>query len=265
MNEGSANDGVLARAAAIFKVLAENSEAVSVSSVATALDLSTSTVHRLLNELVRIGWVERAPMRRYRASFEFYRLSAVVARNVPGVTVCRPFLLDIVRQVDETCFFAMAMRDQLSMMIAERVDPTQPLQYRFQMHQTRSLIWGAPARAILSALSDAEIGLAVANAPLSLKGKRPPPLAQIMQEMVEIRGRGYCITRGEILEWAVSIASPVFGADQKVVGAIALIVPEMRFRGSSESTYAKLITSQARRLSGAMGASQRFCDLSLRP
>lgn len=265
MTEGIANDGVLARATAIFEVLAEGTEPASVGEVASKLNLATSTVHRLLNELVRIGWVERAPMRRYRTSVEFYRLSAAAARSIPGVTVSRQFLLDIVRQVDETCLFAMVMRSKLAMMIAEKVDPTQPLQYRFQMQQPRSLIWGAPARAILSALSDEEVNTAIATAPNSLEGKPPPSASQMLHEVSGIRGRGYCITRGQILEWAVSLASPVYGADQGVVGAIALIVPEMRFRDASETAYAKLITSQARRLSIALGASQGFYGSCLRP
>lgn len=265
MTEQRPGESVLARATAIFEVLAESAEPVSIREVADRLDLATSTVHRLLGELVRIGWVERAPLRRYRISMQFYKLSAAAARNMPGVTVSRQFLLNIVRQVDETCFFAMAMREELKMMIVERVDPTQPLQYRFQMHQTRSLIWGAPARAILSGMSEEEIRRAVATAPASLKGKRPPTYAQMQTEIAAIRARGYAITRGEILDWGVSIASPVFGADQTVVGALALVVPQMRFRGSSESAYSRMIMAQARRLSGALGASSAFCDLALRP
>jgi DNA-binding IclR family transcriptional regulator len=247
-------NGMLARAKAIMEVLAASAEPVSIVNVAASVDLSTSTVHRLLGELVKIGWVERAPMRRYRASLDFYRMSTTAARSVPGMTLARQFLLDTVRQCGETCVYATAMHSSHAMMLAERVDSTKPMQYRFPMQQPLSLLWGAPARAILSALPDEDVKAVVARGNPSSRGNPPPSMSQIEHELLKVRSRGYSLTRGEILEWAVGLASPVYGANQTVVGAIALIIPAARFQDSSESAYARLLSSQAKTLSAAISA-----------
>ncbi|VCU68631.1 HTH-type transcriptional regulator KipR [Pigmentiphaga humi] len=244
--------GVVARAKAIMEMLAASPEPLAIVEIADSLGLATSTVHRLLNELVNVGWADRAPMRRYRASVEFYRTSATAGRSVPGMTLARQFLLDTVRQCDETCLFATALPSSHAMMLAERVDATKPLQYRFLMQQPLSLLRGAPARAILASLPTEEAKAALAKGDETMP--RPArPIPDIEQELDKVRARGYSLTRGEILESAVGLASPVYGPGRRVVGAIALVIPAMRFRDSSEAAYARLIASQARRLSAAIG------------
>ncbi|MDB5856436.1 MAG: hypothetical protein JWQ76_125 [Ramlibacter sp.] len=248
-----ASEGVLARATAIMRVLCESGEDVSITHMAEVLGITRSSVHRLLDDLVRAKWVERTIHHRYRVGFEFYRIGALASHRITAVTLAKPLLAELVARCNETAVFAMLVPGELKMVLAGQADPTHALRWRFQHHVPRSLVWGAPARAMLAHLSEDEQRSALAEAPPSPRGRPGPSWSAWHREAEAIRQRNYAVTEGQFTEWAVGYSVPVFG-HAGLVGALAFIVPRTRMETSSEAQMVAALQHVAATLSRTLGA-----------
>lgn len=248
-----ASEGVLARATAIMRVLCESGEDVSISNMADVLGITRSSVHRLLDDLVRAKWVERTVHHRYRVGFEFYRIGALGSHRITAVTLAKPLLGELVARCNETAVFAMLVPGELKMVLADQADPTHPLRWRFQHHVPRSLVWGAPARAMLAHMTQEEQRTALAEAPPSPRGRPAPSWSAWQREAEAIRERNYAVTEGQFTEWAVGYAVPVFG-HAGLVGALAFVVPRTRRDTGSEAKMAAALQHAAATLSRTLGA-----------
>ena len=62
------------------------------------------------------------------------------------------------------------------------------------------------------------------------------------------------MTKGQIVLGAIDIAAPVFDADNRIIGSLAISVPEVRFRRKDEPRLTQFVMECAQELSAAMGA-----------
>jgi DNA-binding IclR family transcriptional regulator len=248
-----ASEGVLARATAIMRMLCERGEDVSISELSDALGITRSSVHRLLDDLVRARWAERTLHHRYRVGFEFYRIGALGSQGITPVTLAKPLLAELVMRCNETAVFAMLVPGELKMVLADQADPSHPLRWRFQLHIPRSLVWGAPGRAILASLTEPEQRQALADAPPSPRGRQAPAWSTWEREAEEIRRRNFAVIHGQFTDWAVGYSVPVFG-HAGLVGALAFVVPRTRMETTSEAQMVTALQESAATLSRSLGA-----------
>lgn len=258
-----ASEGVLARATAIMRVLCESGEDLSISHIAEVLGITRSSVHRLLDDLVRAKWVERTVHHQYRVAFEFYRIGALGSHRITPLTLAKPLLTELVAHCNEAAVLAMLVPGELKMVLADQVDPTHPLRWRFQHHVPRSLVWGAPARAMLAFLSEDEQRTAIAEAPPSPRGRRPPSWPTWQREADAIRGQNFAASDGQFTEAAVSFAVPVFG-HLGLIGSLAFVVPRTRIESSSPSQLVGALQRAAATLSRSLGAQIAVKEPTLR-
>jgi IclR family transcriptional regulator, acetate operon repressor len=248
-----ASEGVLARATAIMRVLCESGEDLSISHIAEVLGITRSSVHRLLDDLVRARWVERTVHHRYRVAFEFYRIGALGAHRITAVTLAKPLLAELTARCNETAVLAMLVPGELKMVLTEQADPAHPLRWRFQHHIPRSLVWGAPGRAMLAFLDEEQQRSAIAEAPPSPRGRPPPAWSTWKREAEAIRVRNFAMSDGQFTEWAIAYAVPVFG-HAGLVGSVAFVVPRTRMETSSETQMVGALQRAAATLSRSLGA-----------
>lgn len=250
--------GVVLRTTALMRMLAEAREPQSIKGLGERLGLAPSTVHRLLEELVHTEWVVRTPQRRNRAALQFFRLGALTTQHIAPVALARPVLAEIVARCDETAIFAMHVKKDARMVFVDKRDPSHPLRYRFRMHEARPLVWGAPGRAILAHLPAEVQRAAVCGAGRSESGRLPPSWDEWLGEAATVRRRGWAMSRGAFIDWAVGFAAPVFGGADEIVGALAIAVPEARLRPGQDGHFIHTLTRQARLLSASLGAARRW-------
>ncbi|WP_338617982.1 MULTISPECIES: IclR family transcriptional regulator [Pigmentiphaga] len=247
--------GTASRLLAVLRVLVEGKQEISVKRLSEILGLPTSTTHRLLHQLVQLGFAERAPMRRYCVGREFSRLGALAMQGQPSLEVARPIMRDVVEGCNETCLLGLYLPASRQMSFVEKVDSRHPLRYRVRMYELRSLAWGASGKAILTWLPGAVVESVINRVTASpATGFAPPSVAVIMRELRRIRERGYAISKGEQTPGAVGLAAPVFGESGQVFGDLCITVPEFRFSPKDERHLAELIVTRANKLSELLRA-----------
>lgn len=252
--EGGAGINVVSRTVALLRSFAEAGQSVSIKDLAASLGLPPSTLHRLLEQLIAAGMIERAPRRRYRVSAEFSRIGALAARRTGVLDIARPVLEEVTRETAETCMLGMLLPQTLSMMFIDKAASPQGLPYEIRMHRARSLLWGATGLGILAWLDPFQVDRILSRGETSpIDGQAPPDPHRMAQRLASIRARGYAMTWGEQTQGAVGMAAPVFGPSRQVVADLCITMPQRRFGPGDEARLAGLLTARAAYLSRMMG------------
>ena len=248
--------GPVVRSLNVVRLLAESGGRTTIQAASAALDLAPSTVHRLLDILVRDGMVERDKAERsYRIGPELFRIAARIVERNDMRTLALPVLHEVVELCDETCFLGVYLPIPRKMIFAEKVDSSQLLRYQLPMNMPMSVLWGASGLAILAYLPQDQITQILAEeGPAPNSGEPVPSRATLDRRIAKIRARGFAITHGQKLVNAVGISAPVFGASGTVVGSLVITVPHSKFSAANEHRLGHLLSDKATMLSYRLGA-----------
>ena len=239
----------LARGVELLTVMVDSGQDThGVRELASRLDVSPSTVHRLVTDLERLGLVSRTPVGSYRLGLEFLRLAWTTAGRYPVQEVSTDTLHDLTEQSGESSFFGVYGEKRRQMMITLAVESSHPLRYTLPLNEWLPLHAGASGLAILAFLPQ-DVRDEVAHAPLAAATDRTLVDSEsLLERLATIRADGYAITHGERIEGAIAIASPVFGPGGVVVGATGITIPETRFNAAHSAALATLVRDAASRL-----------------
>lgn len=255
----TADTGTVNRAVAILREIAEAGGAVQIKTLAGRLALPPSTVHRLLDLLAQEGMVERDDAARaYRAGREYFRLSSLVFNANPVRAVAMPLLEEAVRECNETAYLGLYLPRERRMMFAAACESSHPLGYRVKQNEPVSILTGASGRAILAWLPEHDLDEALAaEAEHPAVRKAVRSRKGLLEDLAQIRARGYAVTYGQRIPGAVGVFSAVFDAQGAVVGCIGYTVPEQRHQAGRLPRLAAAVRRFAGALSAALGYRQR--------
>lgn len=246
---------VSSRIIALLALFAEGDETMSIQDISQRLQLAPSTVHRLVNSLVEHNMVERAAHRRYCIGREFVRIGALASRKISIPRMARPMLHQVMMSTGETSLLLRLLPNGRELTIIDKIESMHPLRYRVSLHTRRDLIWGAQGRGVLAWLNADEISrVHGASGSSPITGEPPPTLADLRIDLGKIRDAGYAISHGQVVLGAVDIVAPFFDADDQVAGNLALTIPEMRYRKRDEMRLARILITEASKLSIALGS-----------
>jgi len=215
-------------------------DAHGVRELAGKLGVSPSTAHRLITDLEKLGLVRRAENgQSYRLGLEFLRLAWLTTGRYPSQELALGVLQQLVAQTGESAFSSLYNEQRREMMFTSTVESSHPLRYSLPLQQWMPLHGGASGLAILAFLPE-DVQREVAHKPLAkLTARTVTDPDALLERLEQVRRDGYAITRGERIDGAVAIASPVFGLVPGVVaGAAGISIPESRFDESSAEQFA---------------------------
>jgi DNA-binding IclR family transcriptional regulator len=254
---GGESVGTVARAIQLLRVVAESDEPQTVTGLAKALDLPSSTVHRLLQLLREQGMIAGdSATRRYVPGRELFRLAAMLSARRSVAELARPVMERVVATCNETCVLSTLNWEDHQMVFVEQIESTHPLRFSMPLHEPLPLIWGATGVSIVARLGEAEVEeLLAAAGPSPVEGSKPPLARTFKQELARIRERGYAVTEGQKIADSVGIASAVLDHRGQPVGSLALTIPISRYEPKSEGELGLLVMDAAAEISNGLGYS----------
>jgi DNA-binding IclR family transcriptional regulator len=255
MNERDSLKGTIVRCIRLIEQLAEADGAITVSKLATQLNLAPSTTHRILNQLRHEGFVSHnASDAAYRPGPGLIRIAALIMASTPFQRAYVHSLEALNEKSDETSFLAIYLPAARKMRLAHVVATRQPIQYVMQVGVAYSLLFGASGRAISAFLpEDVVRRIYEDEANDSESTTRPPPLAELVDEFAKIRAAGYAISSGQRVPGAHAIVAPIFTQDHAIMGAIGLSMPVSRADAVKDATLLPLVRAEAQQLSLILG------------
>lgn len=201
---------------------------VGLSEIARLSGLNKATCHRLLSEMESRGLVEQlGPSREYRLGPAVLRLAALRETAVPTRDAAMPVLQALARATGETAHLSLREGDRL-VTIAFAYSPAHST--RVMMEDADVLPWHATSsgHAVLAFLPDDERDTLLARPLHRHTMATETDAALLMSRIAAARDHGAAETSGTFEPDVQSFAVPLFGAEDRVVGALGIVFPVSR-------------------------------------
>lgn len=172
----------------VLSALAHSGEPMGVSSLAEALSLNKSNVHRLLNALVELGYVEQIPStRKYAPTVRIWELGSAVVDRHPLRRASRPVLREFFGRTGKTVYVAQLMGAEI--LYIDAIESVIGFRSGTRLGSRTPLGFTAAGKIILAYQPDPELLLREAMELASPEHELDPET--VMAELELCRSKGY--------------------------------------------------------------------------
>lgn len=223
------------RALSILDAFSASKPRMTLAEVSQATGLYKSTILRLIGSLERFGYLRQLPSGSYQIGPKVAELAAVFQDAFNIRDFVQPALEELVEQTNEGASFFV--RDGHQQICIFRIDGRHPIRdHHIRVGDRWDLDRGATAK-------------------IFLKFEERTAFDATIDNMI-------AKSIGEKLPDAAGLAAPVFGAENKLVGALIVSGPRSRFDKAKVKELSATLIRQAARLSMSLGADlQHFQKL----
>ncbi|MGV2113811.1 IclR family transcriptional regulator [Agrobacterium salinitolerans] len=242
-------DKTLTKGLQLLEALSENDHPRGISEIAAELDLTKSNVHRLMQTLVKTGYVAKDERtEKYFLSPKLWRLARPQRQYAALRNLVRPTLEKLTSVTNEAATFAVVEREEV--VIIDQLDTENSQRIFFTPGQTLPIdeivLRGRSLTAFqmltLSTWPEADASQAIAKIARQL-AKPPGFVEDRMNELVKIRVEGYAISEGAWNPDIKAVAAPVYNRYDKLFGILMTFGPADRLEPSAFAN-AKLVTKE---------------------
>ncbi|AWB93693.1 IclR family transcriptional regulator [Aeromicrobium chenweiae] len=224
VREGGANS-VLGKARLILEAFELDDDSLTLTGIVARTGISKATVHRLNQELLEWGMLERIGLE-YRLGMRAFELGSRVPRFRVLRDAVRPYMESLYHQTREAVH--LAVLDGLEVLYLEKVagaaQSARPSRIagRLPLHSTAS-------GKVLMAFGQASLVEEVLGEPL----QRVTPTTVVMpgvllDQLRRVRTDGYATEIEETTAGYCSVAVPIFGASGMLLASLSLTTPVVR-------------------------------------
>jgi DNA-binding IclR family transcriptional regulator len=241
------------RALSLLTILAEKPNDCSLSDLSQTAHLPASTVHRLLDSMIQMGYVTQNPVTsRYGLGKSLILLSRQALRKQELPQIARPWLEELACETGETVNLTTRLED--SVIQLDHVDSSNMLRVswnsdeRFPLHASASgKVFTAffPQEERDRILREVERHAFTAATVVDRK--------RFERELQTIQEQGYALDNGEREAGVRCVAAPIFDADSSVVAAISISGPSSRLSIAKLHQLASSLTRAASKISESLG------------
>jgi IclR family acetate operon transcriptional repressor len=243
----------LVKALNILAVLAEEEPPYTLTQLSRQLQLHVSTVHRLLVNLVRHGFVEEDPVSGgYQLSYRVLRMGLRVLDRLDFRRVAQPLLRDLNLRTKETVHLAI-LQDGRAISI-EKFDSPQPVGLDARLGGVMPLHCTGVGKVLLAFQSEDLLNQIVQSPGLTRRTARTiTNPAQLRKELEMIRQQGYAVDQEEAVDGLRCVAGPVINHAGQIVAAFSVAGPATRLTPARIREIAHLVRETSQEISYRLG------------
>ncbi len=230
----------LARGLELLNCFDEEHLTLSLTDFSNITGLSVSTISRILQTLVKMGYLNREVDRKYTLGHQVFRLMGILSNSSNLRATARPILQNLRDIFNETASLYV-VRDDMRVCL-ESVESTQALHRAVSVGEMLPLYRGAVGYVLLAWLPYEQ---------RTRIAREHPHFNEAM--FSDIRKAGYVINDGIHEPGVFAIAAPVFNAQGVNLGAIAVSGPSFRINESTRRELIDAIQVYSKLISKAQG------------
>jgi len=238
---------VLNRVLLLLGAFTPQRPAMNLSELSRHADIPLSTAHRMVNQLVNWGALEKSDDGYYRIGLRLWELAALAPRG-PGLRErALPFMEDL-REITQANV-QLAVRDGAEIVFVDHIAGTGAVPV-FTRVGARLPTMATGVGLVLMAHAPPEIQEAALTAPMRRYTSRTvtdPHQLRLM--LADVKTKGFVVSDRQLSDETVSVAAPIYDDRAEVAAAISLVV--RHGTTPSQMLVAPLLTS-ARAISRAM-------------
>jgi len=240
------------RAMLILEELATQKEGLGVTELAKRINLHKSIVHRMLNTLAEIGYVEQSlSSEKYRLGMKLLFLAGAILERMDIRHEAHDLLKELSEKVNETVH--LVVPDGYKAIYIDKIDSNKTIRMVSQIGRVAPLHASAVGKAILAFSDDGFVKEVIERGLPRFSTNTITDPDQLMQHLKMIREQGYAIDDEENEEGIRCIGAPVFDYTGKVIGAISVSGPTVTVTREKIKEISKSVIDCAKKISHRMG------------
>lgn len=244
------------RAAAILRCFATRRTELTLSEIARAAGLTTSTAHRLLQAMQQNQLVRQTAGRRYGPGPLLVQLVRGGAVTTTLREAALPVMTALRDEVEETVGLH-GVRPPGERVVADQVESHHPLRRTYtEIGSPIPLPYGAPGKVICAWLPAAHLDDVLSREIARLTPTTVTDPDVLRAQLDEVRARGYALSFAERTPGIRSVAAPVFDHHGAVVGCLSVSGPEMRMPDERMHVIGARLAEAAWTVSEVLGATR---------
>ena len=240
------------RAAALLRSFSAAEPELTIGELARRSHLPRSTVHRLVVNLLRLGFLARdSGSERYRLGLLLAELGTIALSRMGLREKARPIMERLADETGEVVCLAVPERNRS--VYVEVVEGHHGLRLRATVGSVAPLHASATGTVLLAYMSEAEVrGIAAETGLPRLTGITLTQIDPLLARLAEIRARGYSIDVGESEEGLTGLAAPVRAPGGVVEAALVIAGPGARILADKARRWAPVVVAAANEISAAL-------------
>jgi len=241
--------GSLETAAAILQTLAAESHEIGMVEVAKLLGLPRSTVHRFLDTLCWLGFVDRDPVtHKYKLGLKLFELGCAVTNQMGFGRLARMYLEELVAVTGETANLGV-LAGGGEVIYVDKVDSPQVLRTGIHIGFKAPLHCTALGKAFLAFLPQPEVDAVLGQHLSKRTSKSITDPEALRRELLTIRQQGFAVDDEELMTGIRCVAAPIFSRHGQVVAALSVSGPSTRLTLERLKELGPEVIERARRIS----------------
>jgi IclR family acetate operon transcriptional repressor len=243
----------LVKALNILQVLADEEPPYTLTQLSRRLKLHVSTVHRLLVNLLRHGFVEEdAVSGGYQLGYRVLRMGLRVLDRLDFRRAAQPLLRALNLRTKETVHLAI-LQETRGISI-EKFDSPQPVGLDARLGGIMPLHCTGVGKTLLAYQSE-ELLNQITHTPglTRMTARTITGLPQLRKELERIREQGYTVDQEEAVEGLSCVAGPIFNHVGQVVAAFSVAGPATRLTPARIPEFAQLVRETSQQISYRLG------------
>jgi IclR family transcriptional regulator, acetate operon repressor len=246
--------------AKVVRVVEALTEHSGVSEISRTTGLPTSTVHRIIQELVSLGWVRGDGDHGYRPGAGLLTLSAQAASHA-AMSIVVPILEHLRDATTHTIHFALRQGDQA--VYVAKVEGQRAYEMRSRVGLAIPVHCTGIGKALLAALTEEEVRAILQRAGMPSRTPRTITDPDAMLEHLRtVARRGYAIDNEENELHTRCVAAVVRDHRGIATGGISMSAMAFEFDQERVQQVAPLVVAAARDVSQALGYRPTTAELA---
>lgn len=252
--EGTYQVRALERGLSILEAFAESGETLPLSEIAKRQHLNTSTAHRLVKTLTRLGWLEfDEEQDKYRLGLKAFEVGSSYLHQSSVEQVARPFLETLAAESGQTA--SLGILDRSEVVYIGIVRGQQEVGIQSRVGARHPAYCTALGKVLLSRLDGASLR-AVLDQGMPRRTENTITDPEILgQELLQVRRNGYAVDNEERMRGIYCIAAPILDHEDHCAAAVSISAPIFSVTTENRYRYPQLVMRTARRISEKLGST----------
>lgn len=225
-----------------------------IREIARELDLSHSTVQRILATLASEGYVVQDPdTKKYRLGVRLLAFNNVITEHLEIYKEALPILKRLVERTGETAHIGILEGTKL--VYLHKVEPKRPIRVFTEIGKQVPSYCIAGGKVILAFQDEQKIEQVIQEGLIPYTDKTITDPDELRRHLSEIVQQGYATSQGEYLPEGeiVSIAAPIFDYTGKVFASLSLVGIASRISPQMMQDYIAQVKEAAQEISEELG------------
>jgi DNA-binding IclR family transcriptional regulator len=235
----------------IFELFAEAEvQELSLMDISRRLELPTSSVFKILHNLVHRGYLEKDENgKMFRLGYKIFQIGAKYAQHTSLTTEFQHVAQQIVSEVNEAVY--LSIRSGRNILYIAEKQSTHPVRFVSHLGMQLPLHTTAMGKLFLSALSGDKLEELYRESDLLglLTDTTISEWNVLTEQLKEIRRTGVAFSNGEAVQGVRCVAAPIVNANQEMIAAMSISIPTSRWKEETWSQMTELVVQAAKKLS----------------